>query len=312
MTFQRYFSEEDVTALKKETLFTGCIVPDVCGSFRGRGDTNRDVFPAVRQGRVDFYHRGGKLFSYSKRDGFRTHQKYASVLACPETKNYVTESELRDVRSITSFTDRIPGAPENRVYERIKENCALYAGGEAEAVSRLYNRFSCAKKRRQDDIVVLDIEVSFRGLSDDRPDNLRRRSRQDRIDLLLLNTRTKQLRFFEAKLFTNNEVRAKDVPSVLGQLKRYREQIRAEEENILIQYGKQVNVLNNLFGTDLPEPTALDPEPRLYLFGFDDDQKQRRLAEDLLKLRQLGVKVYAKGNPKDVKISAMWKGAKAT
>ena len=311
MAFARYFSEEDIEALKQEPLFTQFLMPDIVR----KQDVKKVVFPAVRQGRIDFYHRGGKVFSYSRRGGFSTHQKYASVLPCSQKKHYVTEADLQAIPRIKSFTDQIEGERESLVYERIKENCALYAGDEAESVSRLYNRYSCAKKKQEHEIVVLDIEVSFRNLNDDRPDGDRKRSRQDRIDLLLFNTRTGKLRFFEAKLYTNGEVRAetRSKPPVLKQMKRYREQLGTEKqrEQILTQYKNHVSVMNCLFETDLPTPTSIDPEPGLYVFGFDKDQKLGRLKRNLDTLYAAGIRVYAKGDPKNVGIHTLWEEAKA-
>ena len=40
---------------------------------------NQNVFLAIRDNRVDMYHKGGKLFGYDGSD-FKTHIKYASVI----------------------------------------------------------------------------------------------------------------------------------------------------------------------------------------------------------------------------------------
>lgn len=292
MAFERYFSDDSIRQLQEEPLYKDFLRKDIVD--------NGSVFPAVRMGRIDFYHQGGKLFSY---DGsvFRTHHKYASVL--DSSKDYVTNADLEDTLPIKSFT---------ACYKRIKENCAIYAGDEAESVSRLYSRFSCAKKSQNKEFVVLDIEVSFENKDEDEPDTDRKRSRQDRIDILLYNTQTGELRFFEAKVFSNPEIRpsGEAIPRVVGQMERYRAQLKANEEQILSQYENHVNVINSLFSSNLMQPKSLDLEPKLYVFGFDSDQRSGRLKEKLKSLREHKVLIYSKGDPKSVEAENLWNGAK--
>ena len=38
-----------------------------------------NVFLTIRNNQVDFYHKGGRLFSYDK-SGFKTHLKYAAAI----------------------------------------------------------------------------------------------------------------------------------------------------------------------------------------------------------------------------------------
>lgn len=67
--FERNLGSVTIDGLKGDGLFTGKLEPDI---------RKRAVFPAIRAGRVDFYHKGGELVSYAKE--FRTHKKYASVI----------------------------------------------------------------------------------------------------------------------------------------------------------------------------------------------------------------------------------------
>ncbi len=50
------------------------------------------VFLAIRNNRIDLYHKGGRLFCFDK-NGFKTHLKYASVITT-SGKAYLTEAEL--------------------------------------------------------------------------------------------------------------------------------------------------------------------------------------------------------------------------
>lgn len=294
---KRNFSKNQIELLKKEKLFTDFLLPDI-QEKKSHNEKNRDVFPAIRDGKIDFYHRGGKLFSYEGKKGFTTHLKYASVLTGAGKKDYVKESDLPSLHSIKSFTD-------TQVYDRIKENCAVYAGIEAVAVSQVYNMFSFAKSKRSKSIVVLDIEISFKQEDMDEPSSDRERIKRDRIDFVLMNIETQELKFYEAKIFSNNEIRAVGTPKVIGQLERYRKQL-ANKTEILNQYANYVEAVNELFECNLPAPEQIDPEPCLFICGFDDDQKRGRLKQEIKKLREQGAQVYAIGNPGEVKIEPLW------
>ena len=178
MSFERYLDEESIQALQDTALF----------SKRLRNDCNSgDVFPAIRQNRVDFYYKGGRLFSWEKGDskGFSTHHKYASVIHGQKRDDCVTDAALenRELRLIGSFDEG---------YERIKENCSLYSGLESSGVAALYHGFSCAIKKLHD-VSVLDIEIAFEN-----------EGGFDRIDFVTID-RAGKLRFFEAKHYSNRE-----------------------------------------------------------------------------------------------------------
>ncbi len=66
MAFERRFTELD--KLKAESLFNQYLLPDIINRFEKVPDRYRDVFPAVRKDRIDFYYKGGKLFSYYGKD----------------------------------------------------------------------------------------------------------------------------------------------------------------------------------------------------------------------------------------------------
>jgi len=78
------------------------------------------VFLAIRDNRIDLYHKGGKLFTYDK-NGFKTHVKYAAVISS-DGKDYLTEAELSDYKLASDFESN---------YIRIKENCSNYTGIES-------------------------------------------------------------------------------------------------------------------------------------------------------------------------------------
>jgi hypothetical protein len=305
MAFIRQFS--DVEKLKEELLFQNCLLPDIVQTFLERKDKGRDVFPAVRNERVDFYHKGGKLFSYNVRNGFTTHHKYASVIKSEGPNQYVTDANLK---AIGSFIEG---------YERIKENCSLYSGIEAQGVSQVYGPYSCAKRQRSHSVVVLDIEVSLRrGDKDvDLEPGKTVRASTDQIDLLLFDTESSTLRFFEAKDFSNGEIRAAPgyEPKIVSQMERYGKQLRASgvREELLSAYKTHVDVINRLFNPEvpLPVPEYVDPKARLLLFGFDMPQLTGKLKREAKRLEnEYGICVYPIGEIKKVNPGTLFSGGR--
>ena len=305
MAFERRFSDAAIEKLEAERLFRNCLLPDIEG--RNSRRNGQGVFPAVRKNRMDFYYKGGKLFSYSGRSRFTTHYKYASVIKRDGGSEYVTDANLQ---AISSFEDG---------YERIKENCSLYSGVEAQGVSRAYSNFSCARRKRSESVVVLDIEVSLkRGVEGEEVEpGTVPRANSDRIDLLLFDTRSGLLRFFEAKDFSNGEIRAipGNEPKIVKQMNRYEKQLSADSvrNEMLESYAAHVDVINKLFGhkEQLPLPRDIDPVPRLLFFGFDLAQLTGKLRGEVSRLeREYGLSVYAIGDIKKVDPRALFSGGK--
>jgi hypothetical protein len=292
--------------LKNESLFKSRLVPDVVNRYSGRKDIGRDVFPAIRNNRIDFYHKGGKLFSYNENDGFSTHHKYASVVQKLSNSDYLTQNDLR---AINDF---------EQGYERIKENCSRYSGDEAQGVARIYGKYSCAKVQLESFICVLDIEVSMRrdGKEVDVEPIADGGSKSDRIDLLLFDIRTKLLRFFEAKHYSNNDIRAEQSrePKIVSQMRRYSDQLKSNAVGqLMTAYGQHVKAINNLFEPriSLPAPEEIDPVPRLLIFGFDEQQRKGKVLPEVSRLRkQYGLSVYAKGDIATVDVETLFNGAK--
>jgi hypothetical protein len=181
-------------------------------------------------------------------------------------------------------------------YTRIKENCELYAGEEAKGVSCLYENSSYLSN---DDIVVLDIEVVFRDAN----------HKKDRIDILLYSKSEQTLYFAEAKHFTNNEIWSTSTPQVIGQIKRYEDEIELHKSEIIKQYGIYVENINRIFGTQLKPPREIKPNVALLIFGFDDDQKTGERFTGLIRNNQeyKNVPIYSRGHPEKIKAESIWK-----
>lgn len=223
-----------------------------------KDDCNKgSVFMAVRDNRIDFYHGGGKLFGFDK-NGFRTHIKYAAVINGDDEKlNYLTEDKLADCKLIDNFV---------KGYGQIKKNCSNYAGVEARGVSKVLKKNSYLS---DNEIVVLDIEVSFESVDEDR--------NQDRIDMVLLNKNTGALKFVEVKHFSNGEIWSTTTPKVIKQVERYENQIAQGPQSIVDEYAAYTGLINSIFDVKLPRPTSVEPRVKLLIFDFDNDQKYGRL-----------------------------------
>lgn len=280
--FKRNLSNIKIKRLLENKLFTEKLRPDI---------KKGTVFPAIRRDYIDFYHKGGKLFSFTRK--FVTHKKYASVIKAE--KDYISELYLQqNVEIINNYSDG---------YVQIKENCSHYSGVEGEGISRIYHKYPFTKKDL--DIVVLDIEIAFKAKSGGRA--------QDRIDILLFNKKTRKLRFYEAKHYSNSELWAKvnRPPKAVFQIRRYEEQIEKKESVVISQYCNYVSIVNKLFGCDLPEPKSIDNKVTLLVFGYDIDQQRGRMQKLLLDDGSLaGIQYYFRGKISAVKINSMWKAVK--
>jgi hypothetical protein len=288
-TFKRYTSKRLIESLKKESLFSEKLLPDV---------KKLEVFPAFRSDGVYFYYYGGRLFTY---DGsfFRTHRKF---IPYPAKKDYLSEDELKEAISV-SFIN---------CYSDIKDLCAHYSGEEDKGISNLYNKFNYLNYLKMNaDIVVLDIEISFDGSEYEVNDtNNIKNKKGNRIDLLLFNATKQELMFVEAKHFTNRDLWSKKntPPEISRQLNKYAKQINKRENEILKNYCSYIDNIDLLFDIKLPEPKECLPYCGLYVFGFDIDQRDGRLKDILLNDGSLkGFGYYCLGDQSKIDSKTLWK-----
>ena len=157
----------------------------------------------------------------------------------------------------------------------IKRASSVYAGDEKTGVH------SIILKENN----ILDIEVTFSKETIETDDK-----RTDRIDYLQLeedNNGKIKLVFFEAKHFTNSEIRARQSPRVLIQIQRYEKALEVHKEAILESYKavcrnlKELNIVGdrNLINEVAENPSLLsiDFQPNLIVFGYDRDQDEGKV-----------------------------------
>jgi hypothetical protein len=290
MDFIKIFSDKDWDHLRNNTFYINCLLPDIKKGI---------VFPSFRNDRVTFYHSGGGLCFYRKKQ-FGTHFKYASVLNFKKMNEYIVQDDLLDATPIRTFEEG---------YKTMKELCFHYQKLEAIGVSEIYKRFSFIENKG---IVVIDIEVTFETVNKEYDLEPSGNKKHDRIDLLLFNTETKELRFYEVKHFSNEESRSKagKKPSVIGQIERYTKQIKSKKDQILQHYQAYVKILNKRFTINLPIPEFLNEYAAYLLFGYDSYQNQKTkkflIDDDSLE----GIYFYKIGDIQKVNTKNLWEGTK--
>jgi len=132
---------------------------------------------------------------------------------------------------------------------------------------------------------IVDTEIALSEAKSDINDDSG--NKNSRIDFCAIQEEDGKLllRFFEAKHYSNNELRAKEGSEikVISQLNRYQNILEHQNVEILSAYKKLIHKAagiqgNNILGNVLEKYTdintlKIDPEPRLVIFGFDQDQK---------------------------------------
>lgn len=250
-----------------------------------------EIFPAIRENKVHFYHKGGRLFGFEK--SFETHIKYASIYNHGKKKEYISEQDLLSIKPIKNFSNG---------YDKIKENCSLHSGVESEGISKLLKKYSYAKPTSED-VVVLDIEIAF-----SLPKNENQKNR-NRIDILLYNRQNNELCFVEAKHFSNSELWSKEgiKPKVVEQIEKYRKQIGKSTREILEAYSNYIRTINQLYDLSYDIPNTVNREVPLLIFGFDRDQLQGRFKKLIKEDQSLeNIKYFSIGNISGIDLKNVW------
>lgn len=227
------------------------------------------LFVAIRHDCINVYYKGNSICKLSYNNGQVTAKVHYKYLLNPQIvgDSYVETRDGRfadDVlchKSITALAD----------VDLLKRASGLYAGEEKSGVHSVIT----GEKN------VLDVEITF-AADDDSSKNT------DRIDYLKLERGKAQdsdirLVFYEAKHFTNKEIRSVGRPDVLEQIDAYEKALKQHKESILDSYAlvcRNLQELDLIGERDLLGMVAsgegrlsIDFNPRLIVFGFDQDQK---------------------------------------
>jgi hypothetical protein len=283
-----------------------------------------DIIPAVRKNSLNFYYCGGSIFRLTwtgKGIAAHTHFKYL----IRQKQDYIGLGP----------NDRFEFDPKDCMWSEYKspttlkdmmKTASVYAGPEKTGLHALI------EGNANESVDIIDVEVNFTregggDLSPEEIDNPKRRF--DRLDVATLEDKdgAQRLVFHEAKHFTNKELRAGagKTPPVVEQIQRYRQTIQKYKADITKAYEQvrrdlaALASLRERVASESSYPKSrmltrhplllssnsfqIDPEPRLIVFGFDQDQKNG----DVWKKHydrlhgEFGLTVYAVGDPKVAK-----------
>jgi hypothetical protein len=241
MKFDRTSSSKLIQKLLKEKLYKEELKND------------KDIFMAFRKSEIDFYYKGSRIYKYTSK-GFMSHKKYSLNTS---VKDDIVLEDLAKGK-VDIISDLLTN------HKHIKINGKEKAKKEDKGISNLYkyDYFS------NNDIFLLDVEIA---LYDDKS--------KDRIDILLYDNKNATLKFIEAKDYSNKELWAikGSKPKVIEQINRYSKRLEDKKiyDLVLSEYVKYIKILKTNFNLDINIPKKIEKKVSLYMFGFDQNQKNK-------------------------------------
>ncbi|MDW7711824.1 MAG: hypothetical protein SCH98_15265 [Deferrisomatales bacterium] len=264
-----------------------------------------DIYLGIRNRYLNLYYKGNSLVRLNCPSGTDLsgciHYKY---LVKPDASPYVTCINDNLVGTALGADYFLQSLTDPTLLKRATEP---YAGVEKSGVHEIL----------RSNWNVIDVEIGITD-EDDAVDDASRPGAQ-RIDFAALVPAQGRVNlvFYEAKHFGNGELRANGdgTPMVLQQIEKYKELLSAKRSRVEEAYRTVCSELARLEGA--PEDLkglakqvesgvvqfSLDPEPRLVIFGFDEDQKRGavwgRHRKKLMNV--LGSRLLLKGDPKGMR-----------
>lgn len=265
-TFKRGLNEAFVNYLNEEY--------EKAGWWRRVLDA-RNLFIGIRDNYLNVYYQGNSILLLTLDRGQlvgKTHYKFLlrENIRSPYIRSLNGQAQLSHSSLPGMFIQDLSDP------DSLKRACILYAGVEKTGVHDII------KSNRN----IVDVEIALTGQKEDelKPTALR-------VDFAALQERAKsiELVFFEAKHFSNPELRANgsQTPHVVGQVERYEKLVEQYREQIESSYRRICENLVALKGIRTPKivrmvaegkkPLSISARPRLVIFGFDEDQKNGKV-----------------------------------
>lgn len=272
---------------------------------------DQDLFIAIRDEYINVYYKGNSLLKLSYTGGrliAETHYKY---LVRSEAKPFCIKT--------SGDMDFIPSGAKGTLddylvhnlteIQDIKKASAAFSGIEKEGIQKII--------KSNPNIVDLEIAFSKESEQDEMNPDTERNKTAKRIDFAALqkNGDHYEIVFFEAKDFSNKELRAENSakPKVIKQICDYKKSLDQYENDIISSYKticeNYMEIIPSLCCQAVVDiangaPLWVNSNPRLVVFGFDDDQrkgaywgKHQEKLEDYLGQENF----LAKGDPYDFK-----------
>ncbi|OHC76291.1 MAG: hypothetical protein A3G18_06255 [Rhodospirillales bacterium RIFCSPLOWO2_12_FULL_58_28] len=271
------------------------------GWWRSIAD-DRKLFIAIRDGYLNVYWKGNSLLRLTldekKRLVGETHYKYLLRSELVDNKQYILSYNGK----VESFDASKMFLPDLSSIAALTRAADAYSGDEKAGVHQII----------LSNPNIIDVEVTF-GLEGDNEKSPATR----RIDFAALRPTADgaEIVFYEAKLFSNKEIRAKGnaIPPVVGQIKDYQELLITHTKDVEHSYRTICGNLAALDGVrgrynaDLLASgnAALHVSKNVWLvvFGFDIDQRDGKVwSKHKKKLEETALKdrLLFNGNPKEI------------
>jgi hypothetical protein len=236
---------------------------------------DRGLFIGIRDNYLNVYHQGNsilRLYLDKGRLAGETHYKFLlrENIRTPYIRSVNGEAQLSRSTLPGLFIQDLSNL------HSLKRACIPYAGVEKAGVHEII------RSNRN----IVDVEIALTGKKQDelKPTALR-------VDFAALQEKAKniELVFFEAKHFSNPELRASGsrTPRVVGQVQRYQKLVQRCREDIESSYQRICENIVALKGLRTPKivrmvaegkkPLCISDQPRLVIFGFDEDQKNGKV-----------------------------------
>lgn len=269
--FRKGLNEEFVLVLKNEyskQAFWYDIVNDP------------ELFIGIRDNYLNIYYMGNSLMRIQLDTGkLKSYTHYKYLLKNNVENPYVSFDFNGDV----DFTDKL-FMEDSPTIESLKKSSLPYAGVEKKGVHKIIKA----------NVNIIDVEIAFTQEAEDREkDDMGNPEKEGptspRIDFASFREnkdKSLELQFFEAKHFSYSSVlRTKSgEPKVIKQINDYQVLIDKFHEEIILSYEtvcrNLVEILpENRVGARIKEIAeggnfSVSSQPRLVIFGFDQDQKK--------------------------------------
>jgi hypothetical protein len=257
-----------------------------------------DLAIAVRHKYFNVYSNGQSIFKVSMRSGdlwAETHYKYLLEKVTPEYRSF------RNNKFCTDGLNYIKEYEGPKTLNQLISNANVYAGVEKKQVHKIISNNANNN--------VIDLEVSFttHPVGPEAEIAAEKEAEKvgiDRIDMVALEENSDgkiSIVFYEVKTFDDARLRARGNAEVIGQLKDYELAIAHIGDESIVRGYRQVcsdlvhlqrpvgkpGKINSLIERVAGNQNALevDPNPRLIIVGYQDDQWDgRRWQEHLGKL----------------------------